>query len=796
MVKKKLSTSQTQPNLDRIEKLHSVLGLTALAVSLAALFILGLYERLLRLLQFGWFLAAYDPYIRYYLAELLVKDGIAHGILWWISGGLAKYLSHSAIENFRIVVHEGYTYFTQFWYPYFVDWAKVLSPGTSLLGAVFFELFKGVFGNDLYKAVIVCPCVFNALTVFSIAYFAWRLCSNRELRKWCALLAAVWAGLSILFVQRSLSGWFDDVPFFQFFAPLGMALFLESYYRRGLLRVLFLVLSALVNGFTVWIWGAYVYLWNIYGLIAVIVSLYVLLREKPDVVDPRRFFLSYLAVYIGFLSFILVTPRYALHTLLSGMSLMPHVGLVATIVTLLAYTALRPRFAIVKKVVVIASVVVAFSLFTGFVLTVTGVLPLKAFKIGGRFLAIVAPLLRSPLVQSVAEHSYMSPGYVYTTTRLVVLAIVPSIVASIIQPSLASILLLTSTVFAAYFTSSMTYVLMLAAVIFVPAAVYSVDIMARLRSRVVAAVLVLAVCILVSVSAIITAQVGATAAKSIYPTIVPGGLNDWVYSLEWLKYKTALNATVLSWWDYGYLTTVIGNRTSLADNSTINTTQIATIARFFLTNVTDLKKIYKVLRDLGFPKYVLVYGPYLVYEYSPAPIVRYCVGIPLPLGDFPKSYWMARIAGYNDTYIYSHFLCAFRVKKVRIGTTIYQEQVPNLVMLGKTVTRIVVPWSLNYTLYNLLFNQLVLLESPQCAGSPIWVFERGTVLVSSGKALQVYEKLPFYEGHLVQPAPHPPSWIQLVYEPYGKDVAGWVMIYRINYTNLVALLKNRTKIEG
>ncbi len=583
MAKTKPRASQTLQELNRIEKLHNVLGVASLVVSLAALFVLGLYERLLRLLQFGWFLAAYDPYIRYYLAKLLVQDGIARGMLWWVSGGLAKYLSHSVIENFRIIVQGGHTYFTQFWYPYFVNWAKVLSPGTSLLGAIFFELFGGLFHNNLYQAVIVSPCVFNALAVLSIAYLTWRLCSNKEVRKWCALLAAVWAGLSILFVQRSLSGWFDDVPFFQFFAPLGVALFLESYYRKGPIRILFLILSALVNGFTVWIWGAYVYLWNIYGLIAIIVSLYVILRERPDIIDPKRFFVSYLAVYVGFSSFILATPRYAVHALISGTSLVPHVGLLASIVMLLAYTVLRPKLGTIKKIVGVASVVIALSLFTGFALSVTGVLPVKVFKIGGRLLAIVAPLVRSPLVQSVAEHSYVSPGYVYTTTRLMALAIVPSLVASIIQPSLASILLLTSTVFAAYFTSSMTYVLMLAAVVFVPAAVYSIDLITRLRSRIIAAVLALAVCILVTVSAILTAQVGAAAAKSIYPTIIPGGLNDWIYSLEWLKYKTPINATVLSWWDYGYLTTVIGNRTSLADNSTINTTQIATIARFFLT---------------------------------------------------------------------------------------------------------------------------------------------------------------------------------------------------------------------
>ncbi len=773
------------------EKLHNVLACAVVAISLITFFVLGLYERLLRLLEYGWFLAAYDPYIRYYLAKFLVDDGIARGLLWWISGGLSKYVTKHVVELFRIQISNGHTYFTQFWYPYYVNWATVLSPGTSLFGALFYVLFRNLF-HSVYKASIVCPCVFNALSVFSIAYLAWRLCHSPEVRKWCAIMAAAWAGLSILFIQRSLSGWFDDVAFFQFFAPLGLALFLESYYRKGPLRVVFLTLSALVNGLTVWIWGAYVYLWNIYGLLAIVVALYVIIRDRADIVSPSKFFISYLATYIGFVLFILMTPRYSTHVLASGISIVPHLGLIASLITFLSYSLFRKYLPVIRKSVLVASGVIACVLIVCFALTVTGVLPVKVFKIGGRLLAIVVPVVRSPLVQSVAEHSYVSPGYVYAMTRLGVIAAALSVTVAFVQPSLATIMLAVTTVFAAYFTSSMTYVLMLAAIVLVPAFVCSIDVFHRFRTRAVAMTLVCLVCVLVGASAVLTASMGATASKTTYPTILPGGLADWIYSLEWLKYKTSLNATVLSWWDYGYLTTVIGNRTSLADNSTINTTQIATIAKFFLTNVSNVRRIYELLQDLGLPKYVLVYGPYTVVPYSPTPFMRYCVGLPLPLGDFPKSYWMARIAGYKDDFIYTHFLCVYTLRKIRIGTVTYVQRIPNVIRFGKFEREIVVPWSLNYTLYNMLFSPLVIFNSPQCAGIPVWVFEKITLLIPSGKVYKLEEKVPFYEGHLVNPVPLP-RWLKLVYEPYGKDVAGWVMIYEINYTALRQELANITK---
>ena len=39
------------------------------------------------------------------------------------------------------------------------------------------------------------------------------------------------------------------------------------------------------------------------------------------------------------------------------------------------------------------------------------------------------------------------------------------------------------------------------------------------------------------------------------------------------------NTTIAAWWDYGYWMTVMGNVTSLADNATINETQISLIGQ-------------------------------------------------------------------------------------------------------------------------------------------------------------------------------------------------------------------------
>ena len=59
--------------------------------------------------------------------------------------------------------------------------------------------------------------------------------------------------------------------------------------------------------------------------------------------------------------------------------------------------------------------------------------------------------------------------------------------------------------------------------------------------------------------------------------------NDWIDALNWMSKNTPKDSVVASWWDYGYWITSLGNRTSLADNATINSTRIETIAKMFIS---------------------------------------------------------------------------------------------------------------------------------------------------------------------------------------------------------------------
>lgn len=80
-------------------------------------------------------------------------------------------------------------------------------------------------------------------------------------------------------------------------------------------------------------------------------------------------------------------------------------------------------------------------------------------------------------------------------------------------------------------------------------------------------------------------------------------IRDYLESYEWLKEHTPTDARVLSWWDYGYQISGIGNRTTLADGNTWNLEHIALIGRIL---TSPEKKAHELARHLA--DYVLVWA--------------------------------------------------------------------------------------------------------------------------------------------------------------------------------------------
>ncbi|MGI0029127.1 MAG: peptidylprolyl isomerase, partial [Nitrososphaera sp.] len=128
--------------------------------------------------------------------------------------------------------------------------------------------------------------------------------------------------------------------------------------------------------------------------------------------------------------------------------------------------------------------------------------------------------------------------------------------------------------------------------------------------------------------------------------------DDWTDALNWISVNTEPDAVVASWWDYGYWITTLGNRATLADNATINSTRIETIAKMLISDeqsgikiAQDLKADYIVIYIVGQVRYIGTANAEGTNSTAGQTIPIYTLG---QGGDESKKQWFMRIGGFDE----------------------------------------------------------------------------------------------------------------------------------------------------
>lgn len=711
--------------MDRREKL-----LVAVPALIAA-FAIALYMRMYRVFAWGWWLDEFDPYIRYYLAKYTLE----HGPGWWWSGA----------------------HFTQFWYPFGVDWGKVLLPGTSFYG-LFTYFLLSPFGVDLWHAAIAAPAIMNALAVFSMFYLGYRIgeelgIPNGGLR--VGLAASLLVAIMPAYIERGSATWFDDEPISLFLIPLGLALLID-----GLRRPWLGAAAGAALGYIAWTWGAHFYIWNLVGLYAVVLPTYHFLKlafarsERSSKVgkrqpahqplslpfNTRNFFVSYALFYAVYAAFVATIPRYGVSSLLSAFNILPTFGLFVALATWL----LDSRLGVTRTTQMLRRYVwlLVGAAALGVVLLLVAI---ATGQIGGKFLASLLPVGRSAIVASVAEHS--------TTQFIQVLIrygpILPFIVVSI--PHLfatGGLMALTYLVTGGYAAATMVRLLVLLAPVAAVAAAVGIVKLVDNRRLGYLALLASAISLII----LTNSSFGIASQPTQIVTSAVGAVSDdFLDALMWLKTRLPAHEPVASWWDYGYWISIIGNKTSLADNSTINATQIGMIG---LGMMAPPQIGTKIFADNFHTKYILAIMPYAVYpidlqQYGIVPVLVHEYP---PGGDFLKSYWMTRIALENvaaarailgapagvsaDDFIYTRVMSYPGPPPASYAYfTIDQSYYP-------------VPISLNRTLYTMLFSKVRLLPIYGNDSQYLtWIFEG----VDTGVGFTSFRSLRLVGGNVYLP---------------------------------------------
>ncbi|KAK3890052.1 hypothetical protein Pcinc_005967 [Petrolisthes cinctipes] len=108
-------------------------------------------------------------------------------------------------------------------------------------------------------------------------------------------------------------------------------------------------------------------------------------------------------------------------------------------------------------------------------------------------------------------------------------------------------------------------------------------------------------------------------------------IDDFREGYSWLSHNTAVDAKIMSWWDYGYQIAGMANRTTIVDNNTSNNSHIALVGKAMASNESTAHRIMTAL-DVD---YVLViFGG--VISYSGDDINKFPWMVSIAQGEHPE----------------------------------------------------------------------------------------------------------------------------------------------------------------
>ncbi len=581
--------------------------------------------------RYGFYLHEFDPYFDYYASDYIVDKYEEKGIL-----GMFDYFSWT--DNMT-------------WFPSGRDVASTSQVGLHFAGAILYILATNIFGLSisLYDLLVLFPVFIGSLTSIIIYLLVKRISSASA-----GLLAGLVIAFSPPIIQRGALGWYKSEPLALFLVVLGSYFFLTIYDEKAskiglLLRA---SVSGILLGFANTAWGGSMYFNAVFG------ALFFLIPFLK--VDLRK------TVYLGsvFVSFYLIFsamfPR-------PGPNIISGPGGIALLGGLIfAMISYRIKSTVDSRIY-FRSIIKAAFVFGLIAMVVTSMGAISSLS--GRYETVLDPFMKSedPLVESVAEHqtptgadylsSYMGLlflagfGAVMTMRKRNIAAwytLVLALSAIYISSSFARLMVYSSLAIAILSGIGLHE---LNSAVFKNPAVSSIKKIrfhkTRSEVKVIYGIFMVVILTLPIVNPnrenwLETADAPVSIASS--STNFRMDIPDWREALSWIRYSTPSfqqdgKPTVFaSWWDYGYWIAVMGNRTTLADNATINSTRISTLGRMFMSEETQSMEI---LRQLG-ADYVVIY--IVGQSFTQGDQKLFLLGVS---GDESKKQWFIKIGGLD-----------------------------------------------------------------------------------------------------------------------------------------------------
>jgi dolichyl-diphosphooligosaccharide--protein glycosyltransferase len=554
---------------------------------------------------------------------------------------------------------------TQQWYPEGLDMATSL-PALPMTAAILYSIvsFLGV-NVDLMAFCSFLPAIMGTLCCL-VVYFIGKDLGGKAI----GLFAALFLALAPSFLARTALGFFDTETVGMLGLLLFILLFLRAIEETRSLRSSLIYSFGAAAGLTYFIvgWGAAYFIMDLAVLFVFVLIL--LKRYTP------RLLLSY-SITFGLALFIATkVPYISLRYLTSG----PVIPVAGVFLLLCVAEVLRHNISMRTKVTLaVASLVAVIAGFT--VMWQLGYME----GIAGKFITVLDPFVRAatPLIESVAEHRISAWGNIYFEFGLVILFFLAGIYFTLRNPTNRNVFLLLFGATSLYFAASMVRLL----VIFAPAfsllaamgilgilkpfyallreapqiAIKSKRRIARVSKEYSGAAIFLVFMLLFTNLALSPQNGGVprvygqayspiTISSASLPVAPSEPATEWLDMLSWTQNNLQSTTVVCAWWDYGYWLSILGNVTSLADNATVNGTQIENIGFIFMAP-EDLSMKMLALYNA---KYILVFTVLVIRQSSDGS--SYLVQ-PAGYGDEGKWTWMAQISGQaRDRFIQTGFI--------------------------------------------------------------------------------------------------------------------------------------------
>ncbi|MEM3663051.1 MAG: STT3 domain-containing protein [Candidatus Jordarchaeales archaeon] len=607
-----------------------------LVLSVSLITLLAFLLRLYPFFMYPPYISDYDSTIQYYNAAFISIYGYSAWFGW---------------------------YNPMMWYPYGLDMSRSYLPGVPFTAATLFFLLRSIgFNVNIHMVCYFLPAIMGAASCVVLFFLGREVLDDKA-----GLISSFLLSFLPGAIERTIAGLVDNECVGLFFFLLSLFFFIRSMKRSSIPSA---VIAGLALGGFIASWGAAIYLLYVYPLTVILL---ILMKRYSTNLLMTYSITILIGAFIG-----TRVPFHGSEYIISSNCILAMLVLLA-LISWEAYPRIKPTLASISEtlavkapklhvfvknkrnlavtifiivIVIMTGVAVAYSINPIFSLSLSS--GIRSFiQISGRYFSVINPFYREEeiIVSSVAEHATTSWSMFFYDLHATVILFPAGMYLLFQRRRNEDLLLIILGATTVYMAASMVRLIVMFAPVacllsgFALSSIY--DPLSKLvlgerripikRRRVIvkrilgreSAAVVLAITGLIlffSFSHGMTVAVYSGAPQFVPRDRYGNFYFDWEEAFIFMQNKLPSDAIVVSWWDYGYWIMVRGNKTTVVDNATLNTTQIALVGRALTT--TNETESLEILRYFN-ATHVLVY-----FGHNDANLH----------GDEGKWIWMAKIS--------------------------------------------------------------------------------------------------------------------------------------------------------